>query len=486
MEEDSGDGTQEAGASFIRVSDISVSGGNMGIVPRLAEAFEEEVPFKLGEPWRYSDKATSIAVPIIRVDKPPERSYVLLEEVADQVSFKDSGSIRKVVVEKGIDTPVLVRRGAILSGKTQPRMVSHTIVILPQAREVPVEVRCVSASTPISHRAKMRFVASAPVRVARMATASQPYVWEAVGSFASWTAGMATPTTYSARASVPSTPIEDNLVTLMMTLEEHPIAEVRKKIRKAIEVFPLVENQVGIVLLDEKGVAAVELFDHPDSWRAVAKDAGRKFVEMLVKEAEFFPFEPSMERIKHALIAFLKELAKGKEKLVSRAGEFETYNIKTSTAECEYVLHRGEPIYFVAYRIDEPARERRGRVVPLPLRWTETGVPAVLSFTTSTTWEPMRRVPTTAGLTWWRSSSTTDQPMRRLLEELTEPRTFREVMRELGWSSSTVSRRLNKLMNAGFVAKVERENGRPAYTLTAMGKWLYETQKRRTRPGQAW
>jgi hypothetical protein len=48
-----------------------------------------------------------------------------------------------------------------------------------------------------------------------------------------------------------------------------------------IHRMPRVENQVGVVIFDLNGVVGLELFDHPDSWKAPCEDVIRQYADVI-------------------------------------------------------------------------------------------------------------------------------------------------------------------------------------------------------------
>ena len=108
---------------------------------------------------------------------------------------------------------------------------------------------------------------------------------------------------------------EDNLVA---NLEE--LSGFNKKVESLLSRVPAdEENQVGIVVLDSSGPLGVEMFDHPDSWRAFSKSIVRNYADVIVRErAREGPFALKTERIPEAVRRFLKQAETLKETTNSR------------------------------------------------------------------------------------------------------------------------------------------------------------------------
>ena len=147
------------------------------------------------------------------------------------------------------------------------------------------------------------------------------------------------------------------LITTDLIRISEALEEARKDIRDVIERFPLLKDQVGVVILDAKGVYAMELFDHPDSWSAVARNAGRKFAEVLAEEAEYEIFEPKKEGIVKAIRAFLDRLAACDEEVVFKNRLSRTVVLKGEGVKGEYTVLEDSVIHLMAIRSKEAARE---------------------------------------------------------------------------------------------------------------------------------
>ena len=151
----------------------------------------EEVGFKFGTPWRYSDKALGVMIPILKIGDAGARRYVTLEEAKDKgVTFKDTGHIDRVIVESSLGVPIFIRSGVMFkSGGTQPRAVETSVVIIPQEDKkeetikVEIPVRCIHASKGIHSSESFSYGGDVPleVRSALMSKRGQSETWAAVG-----------------------------------------------------------------------------------------------------------------------------------------------------------------------------------------------------------------------------------------------------------------------------------------------------------------
>jgi len=145
----------------------------------LGDVVEGRHGFKLGEPWKYSDKALAVVVPIIR-ENAPRRAYITMYEVLKEMGMKDTGSIDKVELQNRTGKPVFVRVGTIFTGATQNRAAQHSGVY--QEGKADVFVRCVQQTHGIRSGAPMEFGDIAPLSITMnlMADMDQSAVWESV------------------------------------------------------------------------------------------------------------------------------------------------------------------------------------------------------------------------------------------------------------------------------------------------------------------
>ena len=356
------------------------------LLPLLADLREQRT-FAFEEPWRLSSRSLGLAVPIVRKEYGP-RGYVLLEELPGGVEVRDSGSIRRLIARSGVEKPVFIRGGLVMKGETQPRAVRFSVVILP-GEEKAIEALCVDEARPIRTMARMAPARDVPARVLKeLVKGDQAGVWrevrtlqmEVVPRYAKPMGEMIFPrhrarerargrareerrvSTRRFRVIGPEImhfrlrlrpPITTDLLRISEALEE-----ARKDIRDVIERFPLLKDQVGVVILDAKGVYAMELFDHPDSWSAIAKNAGRKFAEVLAEQAEFGVFKPDKEGIMEAIRAFLDKLAACDEEVVFKNRLSQTAVLRGEGVQGEYTVLEGSVIHLMAMRSEEERPHR--------------------------------------------------------------------------------------------------------------------------------
>lgn len=105
----------------------------------------------------------------------------------------------------------------------------------------------------------------------------------------------------------------DNLVA---NLDE--MTRFNQEVEKMLSKIPAdLDNQVGVVIIDSHGVLGLEMFDHPDSWRAFSRSIVRNYAGVLAKErAGEGLFDLKTERIPQAIKKFLEKAENLSETLV--------------------------------------------------------------------------------------------------------------------------------------------------------------------------
>ncbi len=344
----------------------------------LANDLKNEETYKFLEPWRFNDRALTLAIPIIRT-KYKERKYILIEEAGSKIIIAETGSIRRIRIINKSDKPVLVRSGTIFEGKTQPRTSKVSTIINP-GEKVEIEVFCVDEARPISPKARMRVhERDAPFYLLKESGfRSQHAVWDSIRNLN--VALLELPETHGVEPArrgertgiidlggeefVPRSPTR---FFAMPTIEyQTDLREVLKEMEtkrsdiiEAIKRFPEVKNQVGVIILDANGVVAMELFDHPDSWKTIVSKVKRKFADELTKKGELPLFKPDFEEIKRYLRTFFDKLASAKLKLIRKGDNFASYTISFDNYIGQFVELYGEAIYLFLARIKKETKEKK-------------------------------------------------------------------------------------------------------------------------------
>lgn len=309
---------------------------------------------EFGKPYIHSKKSVSIAVPILRKDS-PDRNYVTVEEIKDKVKLIDTGKIDEIRIEGDFDQAVFIRSGTMFEGVgTQTRASEKSIVIMPERKSVPVEVKCIHASHPISTGASFRIGGSTHPRVqyALMSGRGQGEVWASVGKASkSMSSGMRLDSGIGA--------MTDNLAENMKK-----VSEFKKEINEIIKKIPTDEFQIGVVILDLSGVVGFEMFDSPESWKAVSKDIIKKYSDKLLEEAEEPIFKLDEEIMKIKILSFLKSMEEGDEAIIFEDGPAKTISVSGVKIIGEYTKIGEKTIHIIGIR-KEKDEEERPRYSPL-------------------------------------------------------------------------------------------------------------------------
>jgi len=424
--------------------------------------------YRFGEPWRTSSKALSFVVPIIQEGTPSDRNYYVIEEVKDRVTIEDTGHIGELRVKGNVDKPVFFRGGGVLEGiGTQSRTVKFDVVVVPQ-REETIKVLCVHASHPISTGRKFKVKGVAPRPVFMALTSGDQYAtWSAVSNYsrALW---QASSTTSLRTTTVPF--YSDNLVTVMETVEKF-----REDVKKKLEKIPAtLQNQVGVVVIDAKGVVGLELFDHPDSWKAFSDSIIRHYEDVLTKEAEADIFKLDEEKIVPTIRSFLEKAKNCKEEQVWKGEVGTTYALKGDGIVGQYTTIKDKTIHLILAR--EEKTETPSEVPTYGILYTDRYASEGTDTTSATSDLPQ--------VTWEYTLQSPQRYFERrgaytFLDEISEkPKTWRELEPKFR-SPVTLSRRMKEAVWLGLAEKTIRPtNGRTVYRITDKGKlWLEKAKK---------
>lgn len=342
------------------------------LVERFLTNLNNEIGYKFGSPWRYSDKSLGVIVPILKIGDIGEREYVTLEEAKNKgVTFKDSGHIDKVIIESSLSKPIFIRSGTVLKSQgTQSRAVESSTIIVPKEeknkQDVPnapeieittqeIQVRCIYASKSIRTGGKFTYGGDAPleVRSSLLSRSGQANTWAAVGHathrlMSSRVLGSSGGTAHY-RGPVSYTASNDNLAGVMEEVDKFTgdIDEILKKV-------PLFEDQVGAVFLDMKDVVGIELFDHPKSWEAIHKEVEKRLGESVTKEEEKTFFKPDYEQLKPLALSFLKKLVDSEKIETSKSGDIYSVTLlKGDGVVGEATSINGKVIHLVGMKVDK-------------------------------------------------------------------------------------------------------------------------------------
>lgn len=352
------------------------------LVEQFIGNLNNEIGYKFGSPWRYSDISLGIIVPILKIGYVGEREYLTLEEAKDQgIAFKDSGHIGKVIIESSLFKPIFIRSGTVLKSQgTQSRAVESSVIIVPKEEKnkqditnvVPeivittqeIPVRCIYASKGIHTGGTFTYGGDVPleVRSSLLSRSGQANTWAAVGNathrLMSNRLGSSSRSSKRYGDSMSFTASHDNLAGVMEEVDKFTenIDEILKKV-------PLFEDQVGAVFFDMKNVVGIELFDHPKSWEAIHKEVEKRLGESVAKEEEKTLFKkPDYEQVKPLTLSFLKKLIDSEKIETSKSGD--TYSVtflKGDGIVGEATSINGKVIHLVGMKVDKNIKKDGGQ-----------------------------------------------------------------------------------------------------------------------------
>jgi len=377
----------------------------------LGDIADERHGFRLGDPWKYSEDALAVVVPILRA-KAPERLYKTMYEELKDLGMKDTGNIDKVALQNKTGVPLFIRAGTIFTGSTQNRAAENSTVVQPGKSEV--NVRCVNQTHGINGGAGMKYGDIAPVNVTMnlISHAGQTAVWNSVRNYTSghkeytviggssygnsyhaespleyhntgdsFYGCFSDPVSYvgkigrSARGSSMGS-VNDNAgcyfnSTVTDGLVGHSwdnpgsggssdllgymnkVDAGRDVVNDMLQKVPLFEDQVGAIVFSPVGVIAIESFEHQMSWAAIKKEVIEKHGDKICNEQADHLFELRPEKILPAFKKFVKGLENGEEHSVRRDDLSETRVVVGKGVIGEYTLVKGRVIHTIIVRQED-------------------------------------------------------------------------------------------------------------------------------------
>ncbi|GAG92980.1 unnamed protein product, partial [marine sediment metagenome] len=267
--------------------------------------------YEIGEPWKLS-KGAGFVLPIMGVPPFPTRNYVILQEVLDKVTFKDTGDINGVDVHNQSGSNVFLRKGTMLKGiGTQSRAPIAGVVLEPRDKMIRIPVNCIHASHGISGGSAFMVMGAAPHSVYQ-GLGRQSETWANISNYsARASAGIMRAGGHSAMAMA-FNGRSDALVDV-----EESVGKFRDEVDDLLTQIPGDHvNQIGIAVFDLKGVVGVEVFDHPDSWHAFSKSITRSYSEVLTEGVSDL-YEIKMDKAEPVLKDWLLKASNAERGLVS-------------------------------------------------------------------------------------------------------------------------------------------------------------------------
>jgi len=307
----------------------------------------ETLGFSFGNPWRHDEGSITCVLPILRETKENDPKYLTLTKNS-KVEIKDSGKIDLVLVTNNEDKPVFLRMGQLLAGDTQNRTVVMSRVVM-TGETAKVNVKCVHASHGINMGSIFRSHGYSPDRDAFYT--SSLHVSGSVNQGSSWSMDRGYYSRAQSRlqsfASMPGeTPIQmpkfsqDNL-TAIRDAYNNTMEDVLKKV-------PLLENQIGMALIDTKGFYSLDCFDLHASWKAVKEELTKKESLAIAEKDESGVFEYKPDKAKDTVTTVLG--TGFNEKVQHQEPKTETITIDFGKYVGEAVSLDGEVIHLLIAR----------------------------------------------------------------------------------------------------------------------------------------
>ena len=303
--------------------------------------------FRLGEVWRRTDKHLGCVVPILR-ERVFDRDYQMFEELKEEdYKITDTGAITEVKFYNIANEDVFIRVGTIFKGVGTQNRSPQMSVVIPKKKEVPVPCRCVHQSHSISAGSafvKGGTVPSAVLYSLSAAGGGQSAVWSSASSFSrSRTFGSSLRSDRVAQAGA------DDLHTTMETMKEDD------DIKELLKEVPCLENQIGVIICDKEGIQAVEIFDHPDSWKAFHENVITSYSDIINKQTDKDLFEINFkeDKIPELFDIFVGDLQRSEQKEVFRKNEAVTFKLEGSEVYGEYTALHDKIIHVIGFRKED-------------------------------------------------------------------------------------------------------------------------------------
>ena len=442
----------------------------------------EIVEIELGEPWKLRENGAAVAIPLLlRKGVQRERSYRLISEIEDQVRLIDTGRIDRLQILNGSDEAVFIRKGSIVKGDTQTRAVSISVAVAPKSKTT-AEIKCVYASKGIRGGTNFHFSDKlAPREVEESLRASQGETWSKVHEYTSSTLNRLVEFKL-AQSSVNFSDIlnlkgTDDLEGYLGA-QEYIIDEAMKNI-PADHI-----RQVGLIVVDVNGIAGLELFDHPDSWRALSKSATRNYAEILAQMASDI-FDINLEKVKLRVEEYLKALHRFEGTKVYSEGIYTTYEFSDEDIAGEFTTSDGTPIHILATRREKKNPQQRNESHPqfteiesnlrgnYDPRLNNENIPNRRAMNISEINLNNPQPPSQANPAATVDYLTKKRGYETIMALKEGPQTFNELQKNTGMSTATVTKAVREAESLQLIQRSYRaDRGSTVYELTDSGKAL--------------
>ena len=426
--------------------------------------------FELGSPWKYSDKSMGVVVPILRGGE-YTRDYVTLPEVKDKAKFEDLGGISPIKARCDEALPLFIRSGTVLEGISgQDRAVIHSMVLDPQV-DVKIDVRCVHASRPTSYGGGFKYAGYAPKVVHQNLGKGQSQTWGGVKSFYAMSNFGLSPEP-AVRGVQHGTRAKGNIGAMGVKRVKHDdLPNIKKaqmeldnNIQNILKEVPVLENQIGAIIVGMRGVIGVETFDSPVSWKVQYKEAIANYSDELAEKAEKSLFKFDESNVMDVITDFLHNVSNAEVEPIDKSA----FLIKLRGFTGEVVTNMEHIIHLFLMKNDE---EDEPKYDARPIGFTERRQPEEERLVGTAFVGSTQPKPIVFGKQQYHNLVT--KGMKRGFKEITEEldrrggqATWTELEGSTGISSATLSTRLKEGKEIGMFGTGERKkNGKKIYTL---------------------
>lgn len=281
---------------------------------------EQRLGFEFGQPTRVDQDSLAVVLPIVRRTSTP-RIYKTYPEV-DFVKVHDSGHIDTMIADNQGQEHVFIRSGTIFQGGTQERTSVRSTVVL-TGEKANIKVRCVHASKGIRPGQQVKYNAVVPLEFERQVYstgftgADQSQYWAAaqntnnqmlrLQATQNMGEGLRQARLPSRRGAAPSSSSLSTQSFYVDTLAQmggltgvrmddltSNFQDFSKNFDHVLAKVKMVQDQVGLGLITDKGVETVEIFDAHDSWKGMHQDAIKRLGPDLAKNdtSGVFDYKP--------------------------------------------------------------------------------------------------------------------------------------------------------------------------------------------------
>jgi hypothetical protein len=321
----------------------------------------ESLGFSFGEPWRHDENSITCVLPIIRTSDEKQRYATLAE--ATRVKIQDTGNINRALVLNDEAIPVFLRIGELLEGDTQNRALVMSRVIMPK-HMAEVEVKCVHASRGIRGGSLLRSSGYSPGKDSYYATSLhetgeilQSHSWNADRTYSRNVRG----SLGNLRGRIRTDRLNDTFHLFDSgRVSPDDLTRTRDEYNKAVDEIlqkvPFVDYEVGMALIDLKGLYFLDCFDHHKSWKAVkeaiiGKESLSITERLRIDKGGIFEYKP--ERAEDATKEVLKK--EHKQKTQHQTNRTKTFTMDFGEYIGEAVELEDEIIHLLIIRREERA-----------------------------------------------------------------------------------------------------------------------------------